>query len=58
MQTFLRAGDEATGIESEMLNGTTSSLHSNSVLGRISLGKRLTHSMLFCSALFAIWSEP
>ena len=51
---LLRAGDEATGIESEMLNGTTSSLHSNSVLGRISLGKRLTHSMLFCSALFAI----
>lgn len=51
---LLRAGDEATGIESEMLNGTTSSLHSNSVLGRISLGKRLTHSMLLCSALFAI----
>ncbi len=51
---LLRAGDEATGIESEMLSGTTSSLHSNSVLGRISLGKRLQNSMLFCSALFAI----
>ncbi len=51
---LLRAGDEATGIETEMLSGTTSSLHANSVLGRISLGKRLTHSMLFCSALFAL----
>ena len=37
-----------------MLNGTTSSLHSNSVLGRISLGKRLTNGMLLCSALFAL----
>ena len=51
---LLRAGDEATGVGTEMLNGTTSSLHSNSVLGRISLGKRLTNGMLLCSALFAL----
>mgnify|MGYP001079501531 CR=1 FL=1 len=50
-QFLLRAGDEATGVGTEMLNGTTSSLHSNSVLGRISLGKRLTNGMLLCSAL-------
>ena len=51
---LLRAGDEATGVGTEMLNGTTSSLHSNSVLGRISLGKRLANGMLLCSALFAL----
>ena len=50
---LLRAGDEGTGIETEMISGTTTNLHANSVLGRISLGKRLTHSMLFCSVLFA-----
>ena len=50
---LLRAGDEGTGIETEMASGATTTLHANSVLGRVSLGKRLTHSMLFCSLLFA-----
>ena len=50
---LLRAGDEATGVETEM-KSTTTSMHANSVLGRVSLGKRLTHSMLLCSVLFAL----
>lgn len=50
---LLRCGDEATGVSTEVISATTS-LHVNSVLGRISLGKRLTHSMLLCSALFAL----
>lgn len=50
---LLRAGDEGTGVGTEMINAT-GSLHANSVLGRVSLGKRLTHSMLFCSMLFAL----
>lgn len=50
---LLRCGDEGTGVGQEMTSAT-SSLHANSVLGRVSLGKRLSHSMLFCSALFAL----
>lgn len=50
---LLRCGDEGTGVGREMTSAT-SSLHANSVLGRVSLGKRLSHSMLFCSALFAL----
>ena len=49
---LLRCGDEGTGVDTEM-SSATGSLHANSVLGRVSLGKRLTHSMLFCSVLFA-----
>lgn len=49
---LLRCGDEGTGVGTEITSGT-GSLHANSVLGRVSLGKRLTHSMLFCSLLFA-----
>ena len=49
---LLRCGDEGTGVDTEM-SSATGSLLANSVLGRVSLGKRLTHSMLFCSVLFA-----
>lgn len=50
---LLRCGDQATGVGTEVANAT-GSLHANSVLGRVSLGKRLTHTMLLCSALFAL----
>lgn len=50
---LLRCGDEGTGVGTEMASAT-SSLHANSVLGRISLGKRLTNSMLVFSTLFAL----
>lgn len=50
---LLRCGDEATGVGSEMTSAT-SSLHANSVLGRVSLGKRLTHSIFIYSAMFAL----
>lgn len=50
---LLRCGDEGTGVGKEMATGTTS-LHSNSVLGRISLGKRLTNLMLIFSVMFAL----
>lgn len=50
---LLRCGDEATGVGSEMASAT-SSLHANSVLGRVSLGKRLTHSVLIYSTMFAL----
>ncbi len=53
MGFLLRCGDEGTGVGQEMASATTS-LHANSVLGRVSLGKRLTHGMLLCSALFAL----
>lgn len=51
---LLRVGDEATGIGKEMSNATQTSLHANSVLGRVSLGKRLTNTMIVFSALFAL----
>ncbi|MCL2826418.1 MAG: FtsW/RodA/SpoVE family cell cycle protein [Eggerthellaceae bacterium] len=50
---LMKCGDEATGVEQEMKTGSIS-LHSNSVLGRISLGKRLTYLTVVFSALFAI----
>ncbi|RDB64387.1 peptidoglycan glycosyltransferase [Gordonibacter sp. 28C] len=50
---LLRCGDEATGVGSEVASAT-SSLHANSVLGRVSLGKRLTHAILILSVLFAL----
>ena len=49
---LLRCGDEGTGVDSEMV--TTGMLHSNSVLGRVSLGKRLTTSLVILSALFVL----
>lgn len=50
---LLRAGDEATGRESELAM-THATLHSEGVLGRVSLGKRLTNTMIVFSALFAL----
>ncbi|WP_232050909.1 FtsW/RodA/SpoVE family cell cycle protein [Arabiibacter massiliensis] len=50
---LLRCGDEGTGVGAEMASATTS-LHSNSVLGRISLGKRLTSGMRIFAVLFAV----
>lgn len=50
---LLRCGDEGTGVGAEVVSAT-GTLHANSVLGRVSLGKRLTHTMLLCSALFAL----
>ena len=49
---LLRIGDQATGIETEM-RVVDASTHPNSVLGRISLGKRLTRTMIVFSLLFA-----
>lgn len=50
---LLRCGDEGTGVESEVSMGATTALRANSVLGRVSLGKRLTHLMVLLSILFA-----
>lgn len=50
---LLRCGDEATGLGEEMTSATTS-MHANSVLGRVSLGKRLTNTMILYSVLFAL----
>ncbi len=49
---LLKCGDEGTGVETEMKSGTTS-LRINGVLGRVSLGKRLTGLMIVFSLLFA-----
>lgn len=50
---LLRCGDEGTGVGTEIASAT-SSLHANSVLGRVSLGKRLTHAMFIFSTLFVL----
>ncbi|MCI9130192.1 MAG: FtsW/RodA/SpoVE family cell cycle protein [Eggerthellaceae bacterium] len=50
---LLRIGDEATGRESEMTSATSVSMHANSVLGRVALGKRLTGTIIVFSVLFA-----
>ena len=50
---LLRCGDEGTGVGAELASSSTS-LHTNSVLGRVSLGKRLTNVMLLFSILFAV----
>lgn len=49
---LLRAGDEGTGVDTEM-TGTTK-FSANSVLGRVALGKRLTGTMVVFSLLFAV----
>lgn len=49
---LLRCGDDGTGIESEIQSGTTM-INSNSVLGRVSVGKRLTHEMFLYGLMFA-----
>lgn len=50
---LLRCGDEGTGVGAEVTSATTS-LHANSVLGRVSLGKRLTSGMRIFALLFAV----
>lgn len=50
---LLRCGDDATGVGSEVKMGT-SSFNPNSVLGRVSLGKRLTNCMRIFAVLFAL----
>lgn len=50
---ILKCGDQGTGVGEE-IKSATSSLHSNSVLGRISLGKRLTNLMMIFSIMFAL----
>ena len=49
---LLRAGDEGTGVGAELTSAISS--HSDGVLGRVSLGRRLSHGVLCCSALFAL----
>lgn len=50
---LLRCGDQSTGLGTEMISGTDT-LSSESVLGRVSLGKRLTKTMIAFSVLFAL----
>ncbi len=50
---LLRCGDEGTGVGTEITSATTT-MHANSVLGRVALGKRLTYGMIFCAVLFAL----
>lgn len=50
---LLRCGDEGTGVGEEMVAATTT-FSTNSVLGRVSLGKRLTGTMILFSILFAV----
>lgn len=50
---LLRCGDQSTGLGTEMVSGT-GTLSSESVLGRVSLGKRLTKTMIAFSVLFAL----
>ena len=49
---LLRCGDEGTGTEVAIASATTA-INANSVLGRVSLGKRLTHTMVVFSLMFA-----
>ena len=49
-----RCGDEATGIHSELTQGATGIVAGMSELGRVALGKRLTHMMVVYSVLFAV----
>ena len=49
-----RCGDEATGIHTELTQGTTGIISGMSELGRVALGRRLTHMMVVFSVLFAV----
>ena len=49
-----RCGDEATGIHTELTQGTTGIVTGMSELGRVALGRRLTHMMVLFSILFAV----
>ncbi len=50
---LLRCGDEGTGTSEEIISAT-SKVSANSVLGRVSLGKRLTHVLVVFSLLFVV----
>ncbi len=50
---LLRCGDEATGTDEEMTNAGNS-VGSNSVLGRVAIGKRLTTALRTLSVLFVL----
>lgn len=51
---LLLCGNEATGVETEITSGIArANAQENSVLGRVSLGKRLTNVMIMFSVLFA-----
>lgn len=50
---LLRCGDQGTGVGTEMASATTT-FSVNSVLGRVSLGKRLTGTLLVFSLMFAL----
>lgn len=50
---LLRCGDEGTGVGTEMKTGTAA-FNPNSVLGRVSLGKRLTNCMRIFAVMFAL----
>ena len=50
---LMRASDQGTGIGTEMTSGT-GAISMNGALGRVSLGKRLTGTMIVYSALFAL----
>ncbi len=52
MGFLLRCGDEGTGPGTAVASATTA-INANSVLGRVSLGKRLTHTMIVFSLMFA-----
>lgn len=50
---LLKCGDQSTGVESEIASGT-SNISAEGVLGRVSLGKRITNTMIAFSVLFAL----
>lgn len=50
---LLKCGDQSTGVESEIASGT-GNLSAEGVLGRVSLGKRITNTMVAFSVLFAL----
>ena len=50
---LMRASDQGTGLGTEMTSGT-GAISMNGVLGRVSLGKRLTGTMIVFSAMFAL----
>ena len=51
---LMRAGDEATGLGTEMKTSVISSVDGQGVLGRFSIGKRLTNVIILFSLMFAI----
>lgn len=53
MGFLLKCGDQSTGVESEIASGT-GNISAEGVLGRVSLGKRITSTMIAFSVLFAL----